>query len=57
MVYDAQAQLYDLMENVNHQLQLNIKSHDGHHKLGELIKALLNSTDSQLEVQITLQWT
>ncbi|EHL00395.1 hypothetical protein M7I_3678 [Glarea lozoyensis 74030] len=32
VVYDAQAQLYALMEDVNRQLQLSVRSHDGHLK-------------------------
>ncbi|EPE27756.1 hypothetical protein GLAREA_04547 [Glarea lozoyensis ATCC 20868] len=34
VVYDAQAQLYALMEDVNRQLQLSVRSHDGHLKKG-----------------------
>jgi hypothetical protein len=36
VVYEAQAQLYDLLEKVNRQLQQDIRSHDGVYESGKL---------------------
>jgi hypothetical protein len=60
VVYEAQAQLYDLMEKVNRQLQQNIKVRDGDQNSGKLTEStvvffrLTLQGPSQITMGVTL---
>lgn len=46
VVYDAQTQLYELMENANRQLQMNIGARGSHQNLGESANILEDYADT-----------